>query len=341
MKKEEKKKILYVTNYKPGKGGISGQVEYLVSHLSNTDNEGYKADVFSTKGNFLKRIVLLFLLLIRAKKYDILHVHACSGWGFLPVVYGVIAGKLIGRKIIVTYHGGDASYFFSKHPKTVRFWLMKADERVVLSGFLKSIFDEYSIPSKVIANIVELKDDVYVEKTCLRPRFISVRHLRDLYNIPCIIKAFEKVQKEVPEARLMILGDGDKRNELETYVMERGVKNIEFVGQVPNSDMGYYLQQNDILLSAPLIDNMPVSLLEAFSAGLLVISSNVGGVPYMVENKRTGILFPSDDHDALAEQMMWALSHEKECLQIILNAKKEVEKYSWNVVGKKIRALYE
>ena len=86
---------------------------------------------------------------------------------------------------------------------------------------------------------------------------------------------------------------------------------------------------------------MPVSLLEAMNAGLLVISSNVGGVPYMIEQGRTGLLFESGDVDALADQIEWAIDHQEESLQMIENAKKEVKKYSWNSVREQLLPLYE
>lgn len=333
------KRVLYVANFTPGRGGISGQVECLLRNMSQ--EKQISVGVFSTNGSFLKRIILFFVLLRKAQKYDVLHVHGCSYRGFLPFVYGVIVGKIWNKRVIITYHGGDARLFFQKHEKWVRYWLMKAEERVVLSGFLKAVFDDFSIPAQVIPNIVELPNDVYVEKNELRPRFISVRHLRDLYNIPCIIRAFEQVQKQIPEASLTLLGEGDKRKELEAMVIDRDLKNVCFLGQVPNSEVGKYLKMHDVLLSSPRIDNMPVSLLEAFSAGLLVISSNVGGVPYMVENGTTGLLFKSDNDLELAEQMVWALTNQEASLRIIKNAKVEVGKYSWGNIRAKMLALYE
>ena len=333
------KRILYIANFTPGLGGISGQVEYLVRNLSC--DEAYYTEIFTTKRSFLKRILCFFSLLNRSRSFDILHVHGCSFRGFLPIVYGVIVGKIWKKRIIITYHGGDADQFFAKRSKWVRFWLMKADERVVLSGFLKAVFDKYSIPARIIPNIVELSDDVYVEKTKLLPRFISVRHLSDLYNIPCVLRAFRRVQSQVPEATLTLLGDGEKRVELERFVADKKLNHVRFVGQVPNGEVGSFLRENDILLSAPRIDNMPVSLLEAFSAGLLVISSNVGGVPYMIEHGLTGLLFKSDNDEEMAEQMLWALANQDESLRIIRNAKEDVLKYSWEKVGKQIRALYE
>ena len=334
-----KRKILYIANFTPGRGGISGQVEYLVHYMSQDDR--FHVEVFSTKGSSLKRLWFFFSLLMKARCFDVLHVHGCSFRGFLPVVYGVIVGKVLKKRIIITYHGGDAKVFFHKHAKWAPYWLMKADERVVLSGFLKAVFEEFQMPARVIPNVVELTKDVYVEKKELKPKFISVRHLRELYNIPCILRAYKLVQNQIPEASLTILGEGDKRVELESLVIDMGLSNVSFVGQVPNSEVGRYLKMNDILLSSPRIDNMPVSLLEAFSAGLLVVSSNVGGVPYVVEHGRTGLLFESDNDVEMAEQILWALANQESSLQIIRNAKEEVAKYSWEKVGGQIKALYE
>lgn len=94
------------------------------------------------------------------------------------------------------------------------------------------------------------------------------------------------------------------------------------------------------MLSAPTIDNMPVSLMEAMNAGVLVISSNVGGVPYMIEHRKAGLLFDGDA-DALAEQILWALEHQKESVTMIESAHEDVKQYTWNNIRKQLLPLYE
>lgn len=338
------KRVLYISNYKKGLGGISAQIDLLCSHLRN---EGYKVAIFSTKGSIVRRVLKFFELIFAARKYDVLHIHGCSDWGMLPVVYGVIAGKIRRKRIIVTYHGGAADGYFAKHGAFARRWLTRADKVIVLNGFLKNVFDEYQIPCIVIPNIVPLREDVYQPKKTIAPKMLSVRHLTDLYRIDLIIRAFVKVAEKYPEATLDILGQGDKREELEALVQEledKGVrelgKKVRFIGQVPNDMMYEYLKANDIMLSAPRIDNMPVSLMEAMNAGALVISSNVGGVPYMIENRKTGLLFDGDA-DALAEQIIWALEHQKESVAMIEAAHEEVKKYGWTEVKKQLLPLYE
>lgn len=349
------KKILFISNYKQGLGGISSQVELLHFFLQE---DGYKADIFSTKGSIVKRLWKFIELPFVVRRYDVLHIHGCSEWGILPVVYGVIAGKIRRKRIVVTYHGGAAEDYFARHGAFARIWLKRADKVIVLNGFLKKVFDEHEIPCVVIPNIVPLREDVYQPKKAIAPKMLSVRHLTDLYRIDLIIRAFAKVVEKYPEATLDILGQGDKRVELEKLVQElenEGIKElvnkVRFIGQVPNDMMYEYLKANDIMLSAPRIDNMPVSLMEAMNAGVLVISSNVGGVPYMIEHGRTGLLFDCNQESGvrnqdsevreLEEQMLWALEHPEESLRMIEAAHREVKKYSWTEVKKQLLPLYE
>lgn len=333
------KKVLFVANYVHGVGGISGQVDALMKNLSLVN--GIEEDVFSTKGSIVKRLYCFFCLLLKARKYDVLHAHGCSYWGFLPIVYSVLAGKTWRKRVVVTFHGGEAAAFFAKYPKWVKWWLMKADERVVLSGFLEEVFCAHSMPVQVIPNIVETRKGLFVAKTELRPHFISVRHLDELYNIPCLLKAFGRVQQRIPHAELTLLGDGEQRKLLEAMVEAMGLHHVNFVGQVPNEEIWSYLKVNDIILSSPYVDNMPVSLMEAFSAGLLVISSNVGGVPYLVDDGVTGLLFNTNDDEGMASQILWALSHQKESLEMIDRARNKIEEFTWDNIKDKIIALYE
>ena len=323
-------------------GGINAQVDLLHACVIN---EGYIADIFSTKGNPFKRIGQFFQLLSAVRRYDVLHIHGCSDWGMLPVVYGIIAGKIWRKRIIVTYHGGGAENYFAKHSAFARRWLRRADKVIVLSGYLKKIFDEYDISCVVIPNIVTLREDIYQPKQSIAPKFISIRHLTELYRVDLIIRAFAQVLEKYPDATLDILGQGDQREALEQYVCEHHLAGVRFIGQVPNEQIYDYLKANDIMLSAPKIDNMPVSLLEAMNAGVLVISSNVGGVPYMIEHGRTGLLSDSsqdsDVSNQMAEQILWALEHQEESLRMIEAAHIEVQKYTWTEVRKQLLPLYE
>lgn len=330
-------RVLLICNYKPGVGGISGQVEILQRKLRE---EGHTADIFSTKGSSLWRLGLFCRLLRVAKSYDVLHIHCCSGWGFLPAIVGITVRRRMKKRIVLTYHGGGGEKFFAKHTCLVKHYLLRTDANIVLSGFLANIFDKHHLPYTIIPNIIELDDSHYRQHDVLLPHFICTRAHEPLYNIPCIIRAFGKVQSVLSEATLTLVGDGSEYEKLIQLSQDLNLKNITFTGRVDNSAIYEYLDQADFMLSAPTVDNMPVSILEGMNAGLLVISSNVGGVPYMVEDGKTGYLFPSDDSDTLADLMLQAVQHPEESLSIIRNAHQAVNAYRWENIKKQLYTIY-
>ena len=330
-------KTLLICNYKPGVGGISGQVEMLQRKLRE---EGYVADVFSTKASVWKRLVMLPRLRQTAKAYDVLHVHCCSGWGFLPAVLGVKVGNKLGKRIVLTYHGGGGESFFDKHLRLVHKYLTRTNVNIVLSGFLAKVFENHHLPYVIIPNIVELDASRFRQREALRPRFICIRAHEALYNIPCILRAFQKVQKELPDATLTLVGDGSLHESLVHQANSMDLKNVVFTGRVDNSQIFECLNLADIMVSAPMVDNMPVSLIEAMNAGLLIVSSKVGGVPYMIEDGKNGLLFENDNESELAEKMLWAVRHQDEVGTMIERAKQSVKQYQWNKIKDQLYSVY-
>lgn len=332
-----KYRILLICNYKPGVGGISGQVEVLQRKLRE---EGHTADIFSTKGSLLWRLGLPFRLGRTAKDYDVVHIHCCSDWGFLPAVVGITIGRMLKKRIVLTYHGGGGERFFDRHPRLVRYCLMRTDHNIVLSEFLAQVFDKHQIPYTIIPNIIELDSSHFRERSLLKPNYICTRAHEELYNIPCILRAFRTVQATISDARLTLVGDGSLHADLVRMADDMGLRNVTFTGRVDNSEIFRQLENSDVLLSAPRVDNMPVSLLEAMNAGLLVISSNVGGVPYMIENGTTGLLFESDNDAELTQKMLWAVENPTMALAITMQARRTVERYRWESIREAIYKAY-
>ena len=269
-----------------------------------------------------------------------LHIHCCSGWGFLPAVVGVTVGKRLGNRVVLTYHGGGGEQFFERHHRLVRHYLMRTDVNIVLSGFLGSVFDRHDIPFETIPNIIELNIEAYRKRTELQPKFICVRAHEELYNIPCILRAFQQVQERHPDASLLLVGGGSQHEQLKLLSEQMGLTNVTFTGRVDNSEIYNYLDQADIMLSSPKVDNMPVSLLEAMNAGLLVVSSRVGGVPYMIFESATGMLFESDNDKELARKLLWLLENPSIALAIAEQGHSAVKDYLWENIRIKIFTAY-
>ena len=331
-------KILLISNFEEGVGGISVQVAALRDKLRS---EGHTCDILSTKGSVSKRIKAVFALLSMGRKYDVFHIHACSDRGFLPAILGINIGRLLKKRIVLTFHGGGAEGFFKRKQGLVKRYLSRTSANIVLSGFIGQVFDQYGIPYTVIPNMLELDDSAYRARTEVKPKFISIRSFTETYNIKCTLKAFDAVRKKYPDASLTLLSDGPLRSELEQYVSDHQLQNVTFVGQVPNTEIYRYLDDADIMVSSARFDNMPVSVLEGFKAGLLVIASKVGGVPYMIEDGRNGLLFDSDNDVQMAEKMITAIEHPEDTLRMIENAHRCLDAYKWANCREKLLALYK
>lgn len=336
--KELNKAILFVANYKSGSGGISTQVDILSDLLRK---EGYSIGICSLKGTVLTRIKALTRICKVAKNYDVIHIHACSRWGFVPAVIGIKVGKKLGKKIVLTYHGGGAKSFFGKHTRLVKKYLGQTDTNIVLSGFLCEVFCQYDIPCVIVPNIIELREGVYRDRASILPNFISIRSFTPTYNMLCTLKAFQTVKQKFPQATLTLLGGGPLRSELEAFVCEQKIDDVNFVGVVPNEVVYDYLDKADVMLSSPLTDNMPVSLLEGFNAGLLVISSRVGGVPYMIQDGVNGLLFSSENAKEMADKMIQAIENQEKTKEMIRNAHEDLRSYSWENNREKYFSIYQ
>ena len=330
-------KILLVTNFVEGAGGISGQVELLAQCIKN---DGHQVGIFSTKGSLLTRLLFFYKLKKVAVNYDILHVHCCSFVGFYSAILGVTIAMRLRKRIICTYHGGGAERFFKKYSWLVKHYLNKTDGNIVLSGFLAKIFEQYGIKHQIIPNILKADESHYRLRKHVSPSFISVRTLQPLYNIQCIVRAFAIVKQSKSNAVLYILSDGACRKELEQMTRDLNLTDVHFIGRVPNAQVYEYLDKADVFVSMPKIDNQPMSILEAFKCGLLVISSCVGGVPYMVDNGRTGILVESNNHVQLARKMLDAMDNPHKTIEMMQAGHEELRKYRWEYIKEKLYALY-
>ncbi len=331
-------KILLIANYKPSVGGISGQIEILLKHFNDNKNQ---IDLFNTKDNIFKRILMPFVLFIKGRKYNIFHIHGCSFFGFFPIVIGVIIGRLLKKKIIITYHGGGLEEFINKYKTKVIYYLNKADIITVPSKYLQNILNDNSIKSKYLPNIIR-DDNVYFKKRdILKPNLIVTRTLDEVYNIPLAIMAFKDLKKVIPDAKLTIVGDGKLKNEIYELVKKENIDDIEFVGRVPNSKIGEILNTADIFINPSNKDNMPLSLFEALACGLAVISTNVGGIPDYITDGINGFLIELNNKEQLMNKILYILNNQEEVQKIIYNGYQTFEQLTLNNLKSEYLKLYE
>ena len=241
------------------------------------------------------------ILLARVPRHDIIHTFSASYLSYLlAALPPILVGRLYRKKVILNYRSGEAEDHLIRWPRTALPTMRRAHVVAVSSEYLVEVFGRFGLSAHVVPDIVELDRFHFRERRPLRPVFLTSRLLEPLYNVECVLQAFALIQKRVPDARLIVAGDGSQRRRLEALARELTLCQVEFVGPVPFERMPELYDAADIYLQAPDLDNTPASLLECFASGLPVVTSDAGGIPFILHHEEHGLLVARGDHHALA-----------------------------------------
>jgi len=275
-------------------------------------------------------------------RYDVVHVFAASYWSFLLApTPAILIGKWLGKRVVVNYRSGEAEDHLRRWSRTAIPTLHRADAVVTPSGFLVDVFARFGVRAESISNFVDEEAVRRRPRTTLAPVFLSNRNFQGLYNVPCVLRAFAIIQRRIPAARLIVIGDGPERAHVHDTAHALGLRNVQFVGAVPPREMGRWYDQADVYLNASDIDNMPNSIIESFACGLPVVTTRAGGIPYVVQHERNGLLVDLGDHEALAAAALRLLDDPALAQRLIAEGLRDVEQqYTWGAVSDRWAALY-
>jgi len=293
---------------------------------------------------YVRTLITLVLYLARLVagigRAEILHIFTPGFLAFyLAPAPALLLGRLLGKRTILNYHDGRGADHLAHWPLARRL-LRLASAIVVPSDYLVDVFARFGMDATRVQNVTGAESPPYRERRRPHPIFLHNRGLAPEYNPACTLRAFAIIQQHYSDARLTIAHDGPLRDELERLAATLGLRQTRFVGAVSREQMAALYDSADIYLMSPNADNMPLSVLECFAAGLAVVSSSAGGVPDMVENQRTGLLFPPGDHHAMARCALRLLGEPGLAARLAKNARAECRKYSWSEIGPQWLALY-
>jgi glycosyltransferase involved in cell wall biosynthesis len=271
---------------------------------------------------------------------DVAHIFSASYWSFLVAVAPALwMARRQGAKTVVHYHSGEARDHLRRFPRALRA-LRKADGLIVPSGYLVEVFREFGLRARVVPNVVDLSRFSFRERRPVRPHLICTRGFHPYYCVDVVVRAFAEVQKIFPEARLDLVGGGPLEAEIRARVAELKLGGVEFKGVVEHEEISRSYDEADIFVNASRLDNMPVSVLEAFASGLPVVSTEPEGMRFVVEDGRTGLLSAVGDASALAENVVRLVRDADLAEQMAVNARREVERYAWGTVREQWVEIY-
>jgi glycosyltransferase involved in cell wall biosynthesis len=279
-------------------------------------------------------------LFAKCASADVVHVFTAGYSSFFLTFAPLLAAtRAIRRPVILNYHDGRAEGHLGRSPLALRL-ARQADRIVVPSGYLAGIFARFGLEARPIFNIIDASRFSFRERRKVKPYFLHNRGLESHYNPACSLRAFAIVQRKHPDASLVVAHDGPLRGELEALAAALGLNSVRFLGTVDQDRMAELYDDADIYLMSPRADNMPLSVLECFASGLPLVSTAAGGVPYIVEDGRTGLLVPPNDHQALAAAALRLIEEDGLAFELAKNAFKECQRYQPDRIASEWCAVY-
>ena len=323
------KRILYIGNFLGDqKGYYSGPNKWLVNSLNK---EKFDIKFSSTELSKIKRIFEISQLIINNRRNaDLILIDTYSSQAFFFAFIASILSIFFKIKYILILHGGDLPARFTSTPKLSKYILKNAYKVVSPSEYLfQATKDAFGIEPQIIRNPVEIVLYKYKQRDITNPVLLWVRSFQAIYNPQMAIEVVHKLKLLYPKIQLYFVGP-DKSNmipEIQMLINEKKLNdNISIKGKLTIEQWMSLSEKCNIFINTTNKDNTPISLLEAMALGLPVVSTRVGGIPYLVEENVDALCCEEGNADEMCTKIEELILNKEKTRNIITNARNKVEK---------------
>lgn len=327
--------LLYIGNKLNHRSSNVTTIDTLGKHL---EKEGFHLIYSSNKLNKFFRILDMINSVIQNRKkvkYVLIDTYSTQNFYYALIVSWLC--NIFNLKYIPILHGGDLPKRLKNNPKFCDYIFTKAYANISPSLYLKKIFNEHGYNNiEFIPNSIELKNYKFQKKVVKKPKLFWLRSYKKLYNPLMAIKVVHNLKNKGVDCQLCMVGPDGGGSFLDAKKLaEKLDLEVAFNLKINKEKWIELSKEYNIFINTTNFDNMPVSVIEAMALGFPVVSTNVGGLPYLIENNKNGLLVDKDDVEAMANHIIKLLNEPQLVNELSLNARKKIEQYDWNVVRKK------
>lgn len=291
------KKILIVSPEMHEQGGIASVIKTYFDNNLQDGNVTYLSS-YKTKNPLGEFVLFWFKFLhnlIVDNGIEIVHIHTSSKGSFLRKSMVMNVAKFFKKKTILHIHGSEFKVFYDKSPKIIKKYIKKTFDKtdciIVLSKQWKEIISQYTDNTniQIVYNPIKIQEQNDLEK----PIFLFMGRLGKRKGV---FDIFEAAKNVCNEAILDLYGDGDIDKSF-------APENVNLHGWASGNEKEEIFKNAGVLLLPSYNEGLPISILEAMSHGMPIISTPVGGITEAVKNNDNGFIIDCGDTKALAEKI--------------------------------------
>lgn len=298
---------------------------------------GFEVIAVSDKKNKILRLWnMLHTVFKNRKNADVVLIDTYSSQNFYYAVLVATVCRFYAIPYIPILHGGNLPARLRKSKRTASRLFKKSKTNVAPSAYLYSEFEKAGVTNLTyIPNALALEKYPFSERSELRYNLLWVRSFAKIYNPDLALEVVEILQKRGKKVSLCMVGP-EKDGSLQRCkkIVEKRKLPVKFTGLLKTTDWIALSKEFDVFINTTNFDNMPVSVMEAMALGIPIVSTSVGGIPFLIENGKTGVLVPPKNAEAFADAVENAIENTAQTLRKTHNARTEVEKMDWEIIKK-------
>ncbi len=326
------KKILYIGNQLSKHGFNQTSIEILGVLLAS---EGFQLTFTSNKKNQLLRLLdMTWSTLNNAPKNDYILIDTYSTSSFWYAFFCSLIARLFKLKYIPILRGGDLPNRLKKNPRICQLIFKNAFTNVAPSNYLKHEFHIIGYENiTYIPNSIEIKHYTFEPRIVDEPKLLWVRAFAQIYNPQMAVYVLQELQKKYPNATLTMVGPDKDGSMQETKQLAKQLNlEVHFTGRLTKPEWIALSKSHTIFINTTHFDNTPVSVMEAMALGLPVVSTNVGGIPFLLAHEENAILVSDTNVAQMTEAITKLVKNCELVEKITHNARKHIESMDWEVV---------
>lgn len=325
------KRILYIGNKQNRKSLTPTTLDTLSVLL---EKEGFQIRTASAKKKKVLRLAEMILKVFKFRKEtDLVLIDTYSTQNFYYASIIARCCKFFKLPYIPILHGGNLPERLKNDPQKCDFLFNNAKLNVSPSLYLMKVFKDFGYSNVIhIPNSIQLENYPFL-KRAIKPKLFWVRSFSEIYNPMLALKVVEKLLPVYPETSLCMVGP-DKDGSLslcKSYAQKNNLP-VTFTGKLEKKDWIILAKDYSMFINTTHFDNMPISVIEAMALGLPVVSTNVGGIPFLLEDQKDALLVEPNDELLFSSAINELLQNPKLATQLAENARLKVENYDWEKV---------
>jgi len=326
-------RILYVGNKLSPSGFSQSVIETLGHQLSREGFVVYYAGTYKNK--VLRVAEILVKTFIIGRRADYILIDTYSTMAFWSAFITGMTSRLVGTKYIPILHGGNLPSRLKRSKRACDIMFKNSFKNVAVSGYLRHEFEMAGYDTITIPNSIDISLYPFRLREYPRPKLLWVRSFHKQYNPNMAADVLNELLKTNPEAELCMVGP-DKDGSMErfrNYLKVLGISSqVKITGLLKKEEWINLSKDYDFFINTTNVDNTPVSVIEALSLGLTVISTNPGGIPYLLKSDENSVLVNCGDYKQMATQIIRLVNDYSTSQRLALNGRKLAEKFDWTSV---------